>query len=71
MSEVQEISLEELVLRVRTAAGKMGKKNPNRLLLFNAALVLESLGQQLEKAWAEQKPVAMLHLPEGGMHRVN
>ncbi len=72
MPEVLEMSLDELVRRVRAAASKRGKRNPDRLLLFNTALALEELGRQLEGAWKvtklAEKPI--LCLP-GGLHRVN
>jgi hypothetical protein len=68
--EVEKINLEELVCRVRVAADKMGKRNPNRVLLFNVAAALEEIGDRLEEAWS-QKPAKMLYLPGRGLHSVN
>lgn len=71
----EEIGLDELVRRVTLAAHGMGKKNPNRLLLLNAAAALQSLGEQLEKARRELEAVGderrIIVLPGGGEHRVN
>ena len=80
--KVQEIGLDELVTRVRQAAGKMGKANPNRLLLFNTAAALTSLGERLEDTLDEvgtlkreleatRDSQRSIVLPGGGLHRVN
>ena len=74
------IGLDELVARLEVAAGKMGKKNENRLLLLNAAQALKALGAELERAWMQQAKDqrtgeqqatdrSLIVLP-GGMHHV-
>lgn len=73
-SASQEMSLDELITRVTAAAEKMGRANPNRILLFNAALVLSSLGQQLEAAWtanAALRSRGRIVLPPGADPSVN
>jgi len=44
------ITLEELVNRLQSAGDKMGRHTPNRLLFFNAAAALRTLGERLEAA---------------------
>lgn len=71
----QQMSLDELVRRVRAAAQKRGKKNPDRALLFNVALALEEMGRRLEEAWKDVRQEVVskpaLYLPGKGLHSVN
>ena len=72
--DVQEMSLDELIMRVTAAAEKMARTNSNRVLLFNAAMVLSSLGQQLEAAWAANAALrsrGRIVLPAGADPNVN
>ena len=49
-----QIGLDELASQCYEAGRKMSKRNENSELLLSAALALQTLGQQLEAAWAER-----------------
>jgi hypothetical protein len=78
-----QVALQDLIDGCRQTALRLRKKHPARIILLNAAVVMTSLGQELEKAWQEAadlrgKPAAALHqsgpvliLPGKGVHRVN
>ena len=77
----QEITLDELVQRVRTMAERLRKHTPDRLLLLNTAAALETLGKTVQQSHDELLALRAKHYSKeigaprivlgGGLHRVN